>query len=98
MLCGDVLTGEEAAAAGLAWRCVPSDELPALAMTYATRAAGRSRPLVARAKQSLRASERLTTPEQALALELEAQEWSMDQPGFAERIRSIQASLATRRK
>ncbi len=98
VLCGDVLTGEEAAAAGLAWRCVPSDKLLPLAMTYATRAAGRSRPLVARTKQSLRTSERLATPEQALGLELEAQEWSMDQPGFAERIRSIQASLAARRR
>ncbi len=53
VLCGDVLDGAAAAAAGLAWRCVP----------YA---------------------------------ELEAQQWSMDQPGFADRIRALQASLASR--
>jgi hypothetical protein len=35
----------------------------------------------------------MNTAEQAMALELEAQEWSMDQPGFADRIRAIQASL-----
>jgi enoyl-CoA hydratase len=97
VLCGDSLTGEEAAAAGLAWRCVTEPELLPLAMQYATRAAGRHRPLVVRTKQSLVASERLATPEQAMALELEAQEWSMDEPGFADRIRAIQASLASRR-
>jgi enoyl-CoA hydratase len=98
VLCGDVLSGAEAAAAGLAWRCVPDDALLPLAMTYARRAAGRSRPLVTRTKQSLRASEQLTTADQAMALELEAQEWSMDQPGFADRVREIQASLAARRR
>jgi enoyl-CoA hydratase len=97
VLCGDVLSGEQAAAAGLAWRCVPDEELLPLAMTYARRAARRPRPLVRRTKQSLRASEQLITAEQAMALELEAQEWSMDQPGFADRIREIQASLAARR-
>jgi enoyl-CoA hydratase len=97
VLCGDSLSGEEAAAAGLAWRCVPEAELMPLAMAYASRAAGRYRPLVARTKQTLIASERLATAEQAMALELEAQEWSMDEPGFADRIRAIQASLAARR-
>jgi hypothetical protein len=33
----------------------------------------------------------------AMMMELEAQEWSMDQPGFAERIRQIQASLTARK-
>ena len=98
VLCGDVLSGHEAAAAGLAWRCVPEDELLPLAMTYARRAAGRSRALVARTKQSLRASAQLDTAEQAMALELEAQEWSMDQPGFDNRIRGIQDALASRRR
>jgi enoyl-CoA hydratase len=76
---------------------VAEPELLPLAMAYASRAAGRYRPLVVRTKQSLLASERLSTPEQAMALELEAQEWSMDEPGFADRIRAIQASLAARR-
>ena len=98
VLCGDVLTGEEAAATGLAWRCVPEDELVPLAMKLAKRAAGRPRELLARTKVSLRASQQLTSPHQAMAIELEAQEWSMDQPGFADRIREIQASLAARKK
>jgi enoyl-CoA hydratase len=96
VLCGDTLDGTEAAAAGLAWRCVPDDELLPLAMKLARRAAGRPRELVARTKASLRAGLQLSSPEHAMALELEAQEWSMDQPGFADRIRKIQASLKAR--
>ncbi len=96
MLCGDTLSGEEAAAVGLAWRCVPDDELMPLALKLARRAAGRPRELLARTKASLRAGLSMNTAEQAMALELEAQEWSMDQPGFADRIRAIQASLKAR--
>jgi hypothetical protein len=33
---------------------------------------------------------------EATVLELEAQQWSMDQPGFDEGIRAIQASLRDR--
>jgi enoyl-CoA hydratase len=96
VLCGDTLNGEEAAAAGLAWRCVPDDELLPLALKLGRRAAGRPRELLARTKASLRAGLAMNSPEQAMALELEAQEWSMDQPGFADRIRAIQASLKAR--
>ena len=96
VLCGDTLDGEEAVAAGLAWRCVPEPELMPLAMKLASRAAGRPRELLARTKASLRAGLAMTGPEQAMALELEAQEWSMDQPGFAERVRKIQESLKRR--
>ncbi|MCW2547569.1 MAG: Enoyl-CoA hydratase/isomerase [Mycobacterium sp.] len=97
VLCGDVLDGEQAAAKGLAWRCVPEPELHPLAMKFAARAAGRSRALVRRTKTTLQATPQLTTSGQALALELEAQEWSMDQPGFADRVREIQASLTARK-
>ena len=96
VLCGDTLNGAEAAAAGLAWRCVTDEELVPLAMKLARRAASRPRELVARTKASLRAGLQLSGPEHAMALELEAQEWSMDQPGFADRIRAIQASLKSR--
>ena len=96
VLCGDTLSGEEAAAVGLAWRCVPDDELMPLALKLARRAAGRPRELLARTKASLRAGLSMNSAEQAMALELEAQEWSMDQPGFADRIRQIQASLKSR--
>jgi enoyl-CoA hydratase len=98
VLCGDVLDGEEAAARGLAWRCVAEEELLPLAMKFAARAAGRSRPLVRRTKTTLQATSQLDTAGQAMAVELEAQEWSMDQPGFADRVRKIQASLGARKR
>lgn len=93
-LCGDALTGEEAATAGLAWRCLP-DEAAALetAHRFARRIASRPAELVARAKTSLRASEGLDL-EGAAAVEREAQEWSMVQPFFGERVAALRARIS----
>jgi enoyl-CoA hydratase len=98
VLCGDVLTGEEAVRAGLAWRCLEESSLEAAAISLARRAAHRSRPLVARTKATLRLSESMLEPTEAMALELEAQRWSMSQPEFDEHVRSIQAKLGGRSK
>ncbi|MFC5745684.1 enoyl-CoA hydratase-related protein [Actinomadura rugatobispora] len=97
VLCGDVLTGEEAADMGLAWRCVPEDRLESTALRLAGRAAERSAPLVRRAKQTLLAGRALSSPKEAAELELAAQEWSVGRPEFAESVRSIQRKLAERR-
>ncbi len=97
ILLGDTLDGEEAAVKGLAWRCVPSHELEERAGTLARRAASRPRALIERTKQTLRRSLELSDFEQASALELEAQAWSMEQPGFSERIVAIKASLDRRK-
>jgi enoyl-CoA hydratase len=93
VLCGDRLDGERAAAAGLAWRCVPDDELRDTAMRLARRAAGRSRELVTRAKESLRASAAVTEPAAAIEIEFAAQEWSVNRPGYREHLISIRDSL-----
>lgn len=93
VLFGDVLTGEEAAAAGLAWRCVPDDALTGVAMGLARRVAERPMALVERTKATLRASERLSDVREAEALELEAQEWSMGTPDFEERVRAIREQI-----
>jgi enoyl-CoA hydratase len=88
VLLGDVLTGEEAVAAGLAWRCLPADELREAAMKLAAKAAGRSGELVRRTKASLRAS--LDVDERAaFDLELEAQRWSVAQPEFTAAVQQI---------
>lgn len=97
VLCGDALTGEEAAAKGLAWRCVPEDELESTALRLAERAAGRSAPLVRRAKQTLNESLALGRAEEAAKLELAAQQWSVERPEFAETVRAVQRRLAARR-
>jgi enoyl-CoA hydratase len=85
-LCGDALSGEEAAAAGLAWR-FDHDPLGA-ALRLARRAAGRDRDLVVRTKQSLDADG------DPYAVELEAQQWSVDRPGFREGVQQIKDALA----
>jgi enoyl-CoA hydratase len=93
VLCGDTLDGAEAEAKGLVWRCVPSDELLDVAVTLARRAASRPAPAMARAKATLDATPGLATAADAVALELEAQRWSMATPEFAERLAELRARL-----
>ena len=73
VLCGEALDGEEAAEVGLAWRCVPDDELADAALALARRAAQRPRALLARAKQTLDETASVTDGEAAVQLELEPQ-------------------------
>ncbi|WP_103935934.1 enoyl-CoA hydratase-related protein [Thermomonospora echinospora] len=96
VLCGDVLTGREAAEHGLAWRCVGDADLEATALGLARRAAGRPAALVRRTKESLRAAAVLTDVEEAAELELRAQQWSVEQPEFTETVRRIRRDLAAR--
>jgi enoyl-CoA hydratase len=92
-LCGDQLTGDEAVTAGLAWRCLPVDDLTDAAERYAARVVSRPPELVRRAKDSLARSGPATTSEAAAALERDAQEWSMAQPFFAERVAALRARI-----
>jgi enoyl-CoA hydratase len=96
-LLGDTLTGAEAQARGLAWRCVPDADLESVALALATRATQRSAPLVRRTKQTLRATVAATSFDEAFAMELDAQEWSVNQPEFAETVRRVQADIAARK-
>lgn len=98
VLCGDVLDGGEAAAAGLAWRCLPSEELEEAALRLARRASGRPRDVVARARQTLDASLGLATAAEARALEHEAQTWSMASPELPGRVQALKDRLAERRR
>jgi enoyl-CoA hydratase len=97
VLCGDVLTGPEAAAAGLAWRCVPDSEVLEVALRLAGKAAARSPELVQRAKQVLRETTGYTVAAPAaIAAELEAQQWSVEQPYFEETVRALRARISSR--
>jgi enoyl-CoA hydratase len=97
VLCGDVLTGVEATARGLVWRCVPDSDVEQVARGLARRAAGRPRALMARTKQTLRAMTTVTSFEEAFAAELHAQEWSVAQPEFVEAVQRVQANLEIRK-
>ncbi len=84
VLLGDTVTGTEAEARGLVWRCVPDEELMPLAMRFARRAARRPAAVVRRTKATLDDSAAVTTSAGAAELERRPQEWSMQQPEFAE--------------
>lgn len=97
VLCGDVLDGREAAAAGLAWRCVPDEQVAEVALTLARKAAGRSPELVRRAKAVLRATTGYDTgAPAAIDAELEAQQWSVEQPYFEQALTALRARIGSR--
>lgn len=94
-LLGDRISGEEAAQHGLAWRCVPTDELFDLALTFARRVASRPSEVVQRTKQTLDATRTLSHDE-AASIELEQQQWSIDQPWIPERVALLRRQLDAR--
>jgi enoyl-CoA hydratase len=93
VLCGDVLSGAEAVAAGLVWRCVPDEQLMDAALGLALRAAGRPPALVARTKKTLRATVTLSDPTEAEKIELAAQEWSVAQPEYLAAVKRLGAQV-----
>jgi len=76
--------GERAAEIGLAWTCVDDDELLDEATRLAGRAADLPRELARQVKASLRETPRLASLDDAVALELDRQRWSLEQGFFAE--------------
>jgi enoyl-CoA hydratase len=94
VLLGDTLSGVEAEQRGLVWRCVEEAELLPLAVRLARRAAGRPAAVVRRAKATLDQSAAVTTAAGAADLERVAQEWSMQQPEFAEGLVRLRQRVA----
>jgi enoyl-CoA hydratase len=96
VLFGEVLDGEEAARAGLVWRCVDDDALIDTALSVAGKAAAAPPALARRVKSTLTTMAGVTTHDEAVDVELEAQLWSMAQPDFAERLAAMQARISSR--
>lgn len=96
-LLGDRLTGTEAAEFGLAWRCVPSEEISDLAMTFARRVASRPAEAIVRAKKTIDETSTIDRAS-ARAIELVNQKWSLEQPWIEERVTTLRARLAHRSK
>src|SRR5690349_13969589 len=84
VLAGESPDGARAAAIGLAWTCVDDGDLLDEATRLAGRAADLPRELARRVKASLRETPRLASLDDAVALELERQRWSLEQGFFAE--------------
>lgn len=96
VLFGEVLDGEAAAKAGLAWRCVPEEELLPAARAIATKAASAPRELSRRTKATLARMPTVATHAEAVDAELEVQVWSVGQPAFAERLEEMRRRINDR--
>ncbi|MGH9230178.1 MAG: enoyl-CoA hydratase [Acidimicrobiales bacterium] len=97
VLFGRVLGGPQAERAGLAWSCVPDDELLPLAVEMAAAAASAPRDLVERVKQTMRDVTLLTDHAAAVERELDPQVWSINQPAFQERLAALRQRISTRK-
>ena len=95
VLFGEVLDGAEAERTGLAWRCVPDDELLPLAVKLAARAAAAPRQLVERTKATIADMASITDHGEAVQRELVDQVWSVTQPAFAERLAKLQSKISS---
>ena len=93
---GQVVDGAEAERIGLAYRCVPDDELLEAARRFAAGAASAPRQLAIVAKQTIQDMAGVASHTDAVARELEPQLWTVRQPWFAERIAALQAKIRRR--
>ena len=90
---GQTLTGEQAAAQGLAWAVVDDDELLAQATEMASRAASFPRELSRRTKATIVGLDRIFESEDAVDLEIEPQVWSMGEPQFQALVAKLQSRI-----
>lgn len=98
VLFGERLNGEQAAEVGLAWKCVPDDELLATAIAYGTTAAAAPKGLVARTKETFAATSQIQTSEDSVHLETAPQFWAMQQPEFKEFVSNLKARIAAKKR
>lgn len=96
LLFGEVLDGEAAARVGLAWRCVPDDQLVTAALAMAGRCAEGPSELARRIKATVRRQAGVAGHDEAVEVELGEQLWSLDQPDFAERLASLERRVRRR--
>ena len=97
VLFGRVLDGPAAAEAGLAWACVPDDELLATCREMAAVAAAAApRELVSRIRGTMRDVRAIDDHDAAVERELEPQVWSINQPAFQEKLAAMQRRISSR--
>lgn len=96
VLFGEVLDGTRAAEIGLAWRCVPDDQLMNTAMDMARRAAGYPGRLVRSAKNTITTLDTVETSPGAVEHEVGPQLSSMDSPEFMELVAALQKRISSK--
>ena len=88
---GEILDGQEAQRVGLAYKCVPDDELISASRVMAVRAASVPRELAIITKRTIQEMANIATHSEAIAKELDPQVWTTRQPWFAERLAALQS-------
>jgi enoyl-CoA hydratase len=96
VLFGRVLDGPAAAEAGLAWTCVPDDELLATCREMAAVAAAAPRELVSRIRATMRYVQAIGDHDAAVERELDPQVWSINQPAFQEKLAAMRRRISSR--
>jgi len=97
VLFGERLSGAEAAAAGLAWKCVADDELLTTAINYGATAAAAPKGLVAKTKETFSKLDTIELSTDAVDLETAPQFWAMQQPEFKEFVANLKARIAAKK-
>lgn len=97
VLFGERLSGAEAAAAGLAWKCVPDEELLDAAIAYAATAAAVPKGLVAKTKETFASLGSIKSSQDAVDLETAPQFWAMQQPEFKDFVANLKARIAAKK-
>ncbi len=90
---GEILDGQEAQRVGLAYKCVPDDELISASRLMAVRAASAPRELAIITKRTIQEMANIATHSEAIAKELDPQVWTTRQPWFAERLAALQSRM-----
>lgn len=92
----EAIDGAEAERIGLVWKTVEPDDLLPTARTLAARTASYPRPVVEMVKRNLARMATVDEHDDAVAIELTDQLWTLNQPWFAERVAAFQARISQR--
>jgi enoyl-CoA hydratase len=92
-----VLDGPEAERVGLAYKCVPDDELLAAAHEFARGAATAPRELAILTKQTIQDMALIDAHPAAVEREFDPQLWTVKQPWFEERIAALKARISSKK-
>jgi len=92
-----VLDGPESERVGLAYKCVPDDELLSAAHEFARGAATAPRELAILTKQTIQDMALIDAHPAAVEREFDPQLWTVKQPWFEERIAALKAKISSKK-
>jgi len=96
VLFGDVVDGARAAEIGLAWKCVPDEDLLDAAEAMAAKAGRVPRELLMRTKTTIHNTLAITDSDSAIDNELGPQVWSMGEDAFVNRVSSLKQRISSK--